>query len=103
MIYIIIIFLFIIFYTYIGYPLLLIVLSKFFSNPVKINLTFQPKIVVIVPAYNEEKYIEDALVSILENGYPRDKLDVCLASDGSTDRTIEIAKKLQKKYFLFSS
>jgi len=50
---------------------------------------------VIVPAYNEGKYISDSLTSILAIDYPKDKLDIIVVDDGSTDSTYESAKKFE--------
>jgi len=46
-----------------------------------------PPVSVIIPAYNEEKWIEKTISSILESGFP---CEVVVVDDGSTDRTPEI-------------
>ena len=51
----------------------------------------------IVPAYNEEKTIEDTINHILNVDYPN-VIEVIIINDCSTDRTLEIAKKLMEKY-----
>ncbi len=53
-----------------------------------------PTVSVIIPAKNEEKTISKCLDSILASDYP--KLDVIVAVDGCTDKTIEIAKSYRK-------
>lgn len=53
---------------------------------------------VIIPCRNEEKYIERCLNSILENDYPKDKLEIIIADGGSTDRTKEIISIFNEKY-----
>lgn len=50
-----------------------------------------PPMTVVVCAYNEERYLEDCLRSLLECGYPG--LEVLVCDDGSTDRTREIAER----------
>lgn len=54
-----------------------------------------PKVSIIVPAYNEEKNIEDTIKSLLNLDYPKDKLEIIVVDDGSKDRTYEIAKKYE--------
>jgi cellulose synthase/poly-beta-1,6-N-acetylglucosamine synthase-like glycosyltransferase len=49
-----------------------------------------PSVSVLIAAYNEEAVIEERLKNALEMDYPRDKLEIVVASDGSTDRTAEI-------------
>ena len=95
---IIFILIFILFYTYIGYPLLLRVLNHFFADPVKSDRSFQPEIAIVISAYNEEEYIEDTINSIFKCEYPEDKLRVFIGSDGSSDKTLEICYKLQEKH-----
>lgn len=53
---------------------------------------------VIVPIYNEEKYIAKCLDSILEQDYPKDKMELLLCDGMSKDRTREIIAEYQKKY-----
>jgi cellulose synthase/poly-beta-1,6-N-acetylglucosamine synthase-like glycosyltransferase len=47
-----------------------------------------------IPAYNEERVIQNSVQSLLSQEYPRDLFDVCVVSDGSGDRTEEIARAL---------
>jgi len=55
-------------------------------------MTKQPLVAVMMPAYNTEKYIEEAVQSILNQTYQN--FILIIANDASTDRTGEIAKKL---------
>ena len=57
-----------------------------------------PRISIIIPIYNEEKYISKCLDSIIESDYDKSKIEVLLIDGGSSDKTIEIIKKYQKKY-----
>ena len=47
-----------------------------------------PHLTVLISAFNEEDSIAERINNILENGYPADKLEIIVASDGSTDRTV---------------
>lgn len=53
---------------------------------------------VIVPIYNEEKYICKCIDSILEQEYPKDDIEVILVDGMSSDRTREIVQEYTKKY-----
>ncbi len=58
-------------------------------------LSHFPLISIIVPCWNEEKGIEKTLLSLLALDYPKDKLDICVVDDGSTDTTQAIARKYE--------
>jgi cellulose synthase/poly-beta-1,6-N-acetylglucosamine synthase-like glycosyltransferase len=81
----------IIFYTYIGYPLLTLFLSVFIHHPVK-KQSIEPHVTFLIAAYNEEKNIRQKLENTLDLDYPKEKLEIIVASDGSTDSTDEIVK-----------
>lgn len=78
-------------FTYIGYSLVILVLSRVLRNPV-IRAPLEPKVTYLITAYNEEKNIAGKLEQTLSLNYPKDKLEIVVASDGSTDRTDEIVK-----------
>lgn len=78
-------------WTYVGYPVLLGVLAR--TRPRTLARgDMEPTVSVIVSAYNEEKHIGSKLEATLALDYPRERLEVIVASDGSTDRTNEIVK-----------
>lgn len=81
----------ILFYIYLGYPILLIFLSFIRNKPVRKD-NIEPSISIIIPAYNEEAVIEAKIKNVLSLDYPKEKLEIIVASDGSTDRTTNIAK-----------
>ena len=76
-------------YSTIFYPVLL---SFIRSNIYVVDEKFIPEVSLIISAYNEEKNILKKLRNIDDLDYPKEKLQVILANDGSDDRTIEIAK-----------
>src|SRR4030095_1311996 len=83
-------FVFLIVYTYIGYPLVVFLLSAIFPRPVRTD-DFTPKVSVIIAAHNEEQNLASKIENTLALDYPQGKLEVIVASDCSTDRTEEIA------------
>src|SRR5256714_8359996 len=78
------------FYTYIGYPMLIAAISSLRPRPVKRG-EYLPQVSVIITAFNEERALAAKLENTLALDYPRDLLEVIVASDCSTDRTDEIA------------
>jgi len=56
------------------------------------------KISIIVPAYNEEKFIAKTIKTILASNSSNLKKEIIIIDDGSTDKTPQILKKLQKNY-----
>lgn len=78
-------------YVYIGYPLLVWAVARFFPKEVK-TASFEPRVTVLITAFNEEAAIGEKLENTLNILYPADKLEILVASDGSTDRTDEIVK-----------
>jgi len=86
----------IIFYTYFGYPLLTLFLSLFVNNPVS-KSDIEPTVTFLITAYNEEKSIRQKLENTLSLDYPPDKLEIMVASDGSTDNTDHIVREFSDK------
>lgn len=80
------------FYIYFGYPLMLMLIGILAPWPVRKGSRF-PSASVVIAAYNEEEIIERKLRNTLELTYPRNRLEIVIASDGSTDRTVSIARR----------
>ncbi len=79
-------------YTYAGYPLLIRALSMLHPKQVK-KKKIEPNITIVLPAYNEERHIEKKIINLLSLDYPKDKVQIIIVSDGSTDETDNIVKK----------
>jgi cellulose synthase/poly-beta-1,6-N-acetylglucosamine synthase-like glycosyltransferase len=58
-----------------------------------LSLTF-PSVAIVVPCYNEEKSIVGTLTSLLALDYPKEKLEILVVDDGSSDKTLELARSL---------
>ncbi len=62
------------------------------------SLTFDfPKVTILIPAHNEEKVIAYTIEAMLNLDYPKDKLDILVINDGSSDRTAEIVEECTKR------
>ncbi len=87
------------FYIYAGYRLVLKVIV-FFSTSTKKARSYcyhsendLPFLTVLITVFNEKAVIERRIDNILSCDYPREKLDVLIASDGSTDGTDDLVRK----------
>ncbi|MEP6748238.1 MAG: glycosyltransferase family 2 protein [Bacteroidota bacterium] len=92
------IFFFVVFYTYIGYGILIWCLNsirKYFTKPVLEDAAppFEPFVALIIAAFNEEDYIEDKIKNTLALDYPAEKLGIYFITDGSNDSTPDSIKK----------
>lgn len=76
-------------YTYFGFPLLLLVRRLFQRHPVR-KASITPHVSLVIVAHNEVEAIGAKLDNVLTLDYPRDKLEIIIASDGSDDGTNEV-------------
>jgi cellulose synthase/poly-beta-1,6-N-acetylglucosamine synthase-like glycosyltransferase len=84
------------FSSYVLYPLVLGFLGM--TVPVKIRKAdIHPFVSIIIPAHNEAVHIEQKIQNTLAIDYPKDKMEVLVGSDGSTDTTAEILEKYRSE------
>src|SRR5947207_1474622 len=81
-------------YAHLGYPLLLRGLVALFGEDVPVPKPGDglPVVSLIVAAHDEEEVIERKVANARSLDYPADRLQIVVASDGSTDRTAELAR-----------
>lgn len=89
---------FIIFWANIGYPISIILLGKIIKKKNKKRKNYEPTVTVMIVAHNEEKVIQEKLDNVLKIDYPKDKLEILVSSDNSTDKTNEIVENFIKKH-----
>jgi len=89
-------------YAYGGFAVLVGAVGLWQRRSVR-KLPITPSVSVIIAAYNEEKVIGERLENALAFDYPRDRLQILVASDGSTDRTEEIVAGYASKGVLLLS
>jgi cellulose synthase/poly-beta-1,6-N-acetylglucosamine synthase-like glycosyltransferase len=78
-------------YVYAGYPLILAILARWQGVRLLVSSEeYLPSVSVLLAARNEEQDIGWKIDETLEWDYPRDQLEVLVASDASDDRTDEI-------------
>lgn len=86
----------VLFYTYVGYAMVIYLLSKLKSSPKQVVSLADPdlpEVTLLVAAFNEEQCIEEKITNSLGLDYPKDKLSIFFVTDGSTDNTPDIVKK----------
>jgi poly-beta-1,6-N-acetyl-D-glucosamine synthase len=83
---------FIVFYTYIGYGIVIWLLSKIRKNKTIQDLNNLPDVTLLVAAYNEEDFIRLKIQDTLALDYPEEKLQLFFVTDGSSDETPNIIK-----------
>ena len=87
--------LFIVFYTYIGYGIVLYILVKIketFRKPIHYPIPPDeelPELTLFIAAYNEEDVVDEKMQNCLDLDYPTEKLQIFWVTDGSNDHTNE--------------
>jgi cellulose synthase/poly-beta-1,6-N-acetylglucosamine synthase-like glycosyltransferase len=77
-------------WTHAVYPVFVALLARIAPRRV-VKENVEPTVAVIIAAYNEETVIARRIENLLELDYPREKLQIVVTSDASTDRTDQIA------------
>ncbi len=82
-------------YAYAGYPAILFVWGRLRprrrrTEPAPVE---PPRVAVVVSAWNEAAVIRRRIENCLELDWPRDRLSIVVADDGSTDETVSIARE----------
>lgn len=82
---------FLLFYAYVGYPIVLWVLSAFsYRRQLEAETFHKPTVTLLISAYNEQSVIKAKIQNSLALDYPRHLLEIIVISDGSTDGTDDI-------------
>lgn len=82
-------------YQYVGYPLALAALAALRGRVRPASFARDedlPRVTLVISAYNEEAVLEGKIRNALAQDYPRDRLEIIVSSDGSTDATNDIAR-----------
>lgn len=83
-------------YTYAGYGLLTWVWALVRPRGVRVT-AIQPSVTIIVAAFNEAGRIAARIENLLALDYPRESLEIIIASDGSSDNTVEVARAFEPR------
>lgn len=91
--------LFLIVYTYVGYPILLFCLTKIklrFARPNEQTSKELPSLALIIPAYNELEYLDEKIENCFNLNYPKHLLEIIFVTDGSNDGSDLHLKKQER-------
>ena len=94
------VFLFIIFYSYLGYGILLFIIIKIrrilgISRNKEGNKDYEPEVTLFVAAYNEKDYVNEKLKNSFSLNYPQQKVKHVWVTDGSNDGTPDLLRKYE--------
>ncbi|HBA99772.1 MAG: glycosyl transferase [Bacteroidetes bacterium GWD2_45_23] len=96
---------FLVFYTYIGYGIVLwmaVKVKELFSSQKVFELPeVLPEVTLFITAYNEEEMVDEKMANCLSLDYPRDKLHIFWVTDGSNDGTNERLANYQDVTIIF--
>jgi glycosyltransferase involved in cell wall biosynthesis len=81
-------------WTHAGYPAAMGVLARVRPRPVVRDEDATPSVALVVSAHDEEDVIGRRVANLLELDYPPERLEIVVASDGSTDRTDAIVEEI---------
>jgi cellulose synthase/poly-beta-1,6-N-acetylglucosamine synthase-like glycosyltransferase len=84
-------------YAYAGYPFVLYVLGLFRGRRILRDESYNPRVILIISAHNEERIIREKIENSLALDYPKDRLKIVVASDGSIDGTNEIVREYESR------
>jgi cellulose synthase/poly-beta-1,6-N-acetylglucosamine synthase-like glycosyltransferase len=79
-------------YTYVGFPVLVMLRARLRPRP-HTTADVTPPVSVVIAAHEEEASIGARVDNLLAVDYPREQLEIVIASDGSTDRTVAEARR----------
>ncbi|RHJ90398.1 glycosyltransferase family 2 protein [Parabacteroides bouchesdurhonensis] len=97
---------FLVFYTYVGYGILLYIMVKvkkiFCKNKINSSKsTLLPEVTLFIAAYNEEDIVNEKMANCLAISYPKDKLKIVWITDGSTDNTNKLLNEYPEVTILY--
>lgn len=90
------------FYTYIGYPALMVLLAQIRPRPIR-RASIEPSVSLVIAAHNERDTIAEKIENSLKLEYPREKLQIIVADDGSTDGTPDIVRSFNSSGVILSA
>ena len=69
-----------------------------FYRPVPIDVDFTPGVTIVIPCFNEERWIRRTITSCINQDYPIDKLEVIVVDDCSSDNSLDNQETVEELY-----
>jgi len=88
-------------YSYLGYPVLVFLVSRIVNRPIR-RAAHTPRVTFLIAAYNEQAVIERKMRNTLALDYPPESLEIVVASDGTTDATNDIVRRFEPRVRLLA-
>ncbi len=94
---------FIVFYSFIGYGIVITVLAKMKGKPAAAEPSEWMPVTLVVPCYNEADILQEKINNCFALDYPKEKLQYMFITDGSTDNSSQIIQQYSNITLLHSS
>lgn len=85
-------------YVYLGYPIILFLLSKLIKEKRVNKKACEPTVTLVISCYNEANVIKEKIENSLRLDYPKNRLEIIFVSDGSDDGTDGIISEYTGPY-----
>jgi len=82
-------------YTFVGYPAMMCAAARLRPRPIRSDPSFEPRLTVIVAAWNEEDVIVGKLENLRSLAYPQERVQIIVAADGSDDATVALSQSVE--------
>lgn len=83
-------------WTYAGFPIVCLARARLHPRPVR-RAPIRPRVSIVLAARNEEGAIHARIENLLALDYPQEDLEIVVASDGSVDSTVAIARQFSPR------
>ena len=85
-------------YTHVGYPLAMrFAARRRAGGPPPLSIAPLPTVTVVIPAFNEQRFIGQKIADTLAQDYPAELLDVLVVDDGSEDGTADVVRAAEEE------
>lgn len=85
-------------YTYVGYPVLVVLLARWFpATSAPVQSPSPPTVTVCLPVHDGARWLARKLASLQAQRYPAERLEIWVYADGCDDETVEIGRRISEQ------